>query len=146
MGLLIPIGQYVNLRPIRVFEGIDSPVRDARPGEVDIVVVRENAEGEYSEIGGRLNQGTPEELAVQEAVFTRAGVTRIADYAFSSAAGGISPPPPSPTASCTPCRSGTSGPPSTPESPDQEAAKTADSRPVSLTGCRRWRRPGRSPC
>jgi tartrate dehydrogenase/decarboxylase/D-malate dehydrogenase len=89
-GLLIPIRrtfrQYVNLRPIRVFEGVDSPLRSAAAGEVDLVVVRENVEGEYSEIGGRLNQGTREELAVQEAVFTRAGVTRIADYAFSLAA------------------------------------------------------------
>jgi tartrate dehydrogenase/decarboxylase/D-malate dehydrogenase len=89
-GLLIPIRrafrQYVNLRPIRVFEGVDSPLRAAVAGEVDLVVVRENVEGEYSEIGGRLNRGTPEELAVQEAVFTRAGVTRIADYAFSLAA------------------------------------------------------------
>ncbi|WP_215450217.1 tartrate dehydrogenase [Streptomyces sp. ATCC 21386] len=88
-GLLIPIRrafrQYVNLRPIRVFEGVDSPLRSAAAGEVDLVVVRENVEGEYSEIGGRLNQGTAEELAVQEAVFTRAGVTRVADYAFSLA-------------------------------------------------------------
>ncbi|NGY65137.1 tartrate dehydrogenase [Lentzea sp. NEAU-D13] len=85
-GLLIPIRrgfrQYVNLRPIRVFEGIDSPVRGARPDEVDFVVVRENVEGEYGEVGGRLNSGFPDEIAVQEAVFTRAGVTRVVDYAF----------------------------------------------------------------
>jgi tartrate dehydrogenase/decarboxylase/D-malate dehydrogenase len=56
-------------------------------GEVDLVVVRENVEGEYSEIGGRMNRGFPEELAVQEAVFTRAGVTRLVDYGFSLAAG-----------------------------------------------------------
>ncbi|MFG2732956.1 tartrate dehydrogenase [Streptomyces canus] len=89
-GLLIPIRrsfrQYVNLRPIRVFEGIDSPVRGAAAGEVDFVVVRENVEGEYSEIGGRLNRGFPEEMAVQESVFTRAGVTRVVDYAFGLAA------------------------------------------------------------
>jgi tartrate dehydrogenase/decarboxylase/D-malate dehydrogenase len=89
-GLLIPIRrgfrQYVNLRPIRVFEGVTSPLRAAAAGEVDLVVVRENVEGEYSEIGGRLNRETPEELAVQEAVFTRAGVTRIVDYAFRLAA------------------------------------------------------------
>jgi tartrate dehydrogenase/decarboxylase/D-malate dehydrogenase len=88
-GLLIPIRrafrQYVNLRPVRVFPGVASPLRDARPGEVDFVVVRENVEGEYSEIGGRLNRGFPDEFAVQEAVFTRAGVTRIADYAFDLA-------------------------------------------------------------
>ncbi|MFE3650612.1 tartrate dehydrogenase [Streptomyces sp. NPDC059101] len=90
-GLLIPIRrtfrQYVNLRPIRVFEGVESPVRGAVPGAVDLVVVRENTEGEYSEAGGRLNRGFPEELAVQEAVFTRAGVTRVVDYAFGLAAG-----------------------------------------------------------
>jgi tartrate dehydrogenase/decarboxylase/D-malate dehydrogenase len=90
-GLLIPIRrgfrQYVNLRPVKVFEGVESPVRRARAGEVDLVVVRENAEGEYGEIGGRLNRGFPEELAVQESVFTRAGVSRIAEYAFTLAAG-----------------------------------------------------------
>ncbi|MFE4535353.1 tartrate dehydrogenase [Streptomyces scopuliridis] len=88
-GLLIPIRrsfrQYVNLRPIRVFEGIDSPLRHARPGEVDFVVVRENVEGEYSQVGGRLNSGFPDEIAVQEAVFTRAGVIRVLDYAFKLA-------------------------------------------------------------
>ncbi|MFD4505565.1 tartrate dehydrogenase [Streptomyces sp. NPDC058457] len=88
-GLLIPIRrgfqQYVNLRPVRVFEGVPSPLRDARPGDVDLVVVRENVEGEYGEIGGRLGRGFPEEMAVQEAVFTRRGVTRILDYAFALA-------------------------------------------------------------
>lgn len=89
-GLLIPIRrgfrQYVNLRPIRLFEGVESPLRGAMAGEVEFVVVRENVEGEYSEIGGRLNRGFPEEMAVQEAVFTRAGVTRVLDYAFALAA------------------------------------------------------------
>jgi tartrate dehydrogenase/decarboxylase/D-malate dehydrogenase len=88
-GLLIPIRrgfrQYVNLRPIRVFEGVESPLRGARPGEVDLVVVRENVEGEYSEIGGRLSRGFPDEMAVQESVFTRTGVTRILNYAFELA-------------------------------------------------------------
>jgi tartrate dehydrogenase/decarboxylase/D-malate dehydrogenase len=86
-GLLIPIRrafrQYVNLRPIRVFEGVASPLRDA--ATVDFVVVRENVEGEYSEIGGRLNRGFADEFAVQESVFTRAGVTRIVDFAFDLA-------------------------------------------------------------
>ena len=90
-GLLIPIRrafrQYVNLRPIRVFEGVESPLRRARAGEVDFVVVRENVEGEYSEVGGRVNRGFPDEQAIQESIFTRAGVTRIADYAFALAAG-----------------------------------------------------------
>jgi tartrate dehydrogenase/decarboxylase/D-malate dehydrogenase len=86
-GLLIPIRrafrQYVNLRPIRVFEGVDSPLRAAK--DVDFVVVRENIEGEYSEIGGRMNRGFPDEMAVQESVFTRAGISRIADFAFELA-------------------------------------------------------------
>ncbi|PZG06265.1 tartrate dehydrogenase [Nonomuraea aridisoli] len=85
-GLLIPIRrafrQYVNLRPVRLFEGLDSPVR----GRIDLVVVRENTEGEYSEIGGRMSRGFPEEMAVQQSVFTRAGVTRVLDYAFALAA------------------------------------------------------------
>ncbi|HEY2204448.1 MAG TPA: tartrate dehydrogenase [Pseudonocardia sp.] len=88
-GLLIPLRrgfrQYVNLRPIRVFAGVPSPLRHAEPGAVDLVVVRENVEGEYSEVGGRVGRGTPEEAALQEAVFTRTGVTRIADYAFDLA-------------------------------------------------------------
>jgi len=92
-GLLIPIRrafrQYANVRPVKVFEGVASPLRWARPagvdGGVDLVVVRENVEGEYSEIGGRLNRGFADELAVQESVFTRVGVERIARYAFELA-------------------------------------------------------------
>ncbi len=88
-GLLIPIRrafrQYVNLRPVRVFAGVASPLRNAEPGSVDFVVVRENVEGEYSEVGGRMNRGFPDEFAIQESVFTRVGVSRIADYAFELA-------------------------------------------------------------
>jgi tartrate dehydrogenase/decarboxylase/D-malate dehydrogenase len=87
-GLLIPIRrafrQYVNLRPIRVFDGVQSPLRGAEG--VDFVVVRENVEGEYSEVGGRVNRGFPDEMAVQESIFTRVGVSRIADFAFDLAA------------------------------------------------------------
>jgi len=86
-GLLIPIrrafAQYVNYRPVRLFEGVPGPLRE---GAIDLVVVRENNEGEYSEVGGRLYRGRPEELAVQEAVFTRAGVDRVMAYAFDLAA------------------------------------------------------------
>ncbi|MGY1714347.1 tartrate dehydrogenase [Geodermatophilus sp. SYSU D01106] len=88
-GLLIPIRrsfqQYVNLRPIKVLDGVPSPLRSAGVGDVDLVVVRENVEGEYSEIGGRLGRGTADELAVQEAVFTRKGVTRVVEYAYALA-------------------------------------------------------------
>ncbi len=84
-GLLIPIRrafeQYVNLRPVRLLRGIDSPLRTLPPEGLDFVVVRENSEGEYSEIGGRMNSGTPREAAVQQTVFTRVGVERVARYA-----------------------------------------------------------------
>ena len=86
-GLLIPIRreflQYVNLRPVRILPGVQSPLRDAEG--LDMVIVRENVEGEYSEVGGRLYRGRPEEMAVQEAVFTRAGVTRVAQFAVEQA-------------------------------------------------------------
>lgn len=88
-GLLIPIrrtfGQYVNLRPVRLLPGVRSPLADRRPEEIDFVVVRENNEGEYSEIGGRLYRSTADEMAVQQAVFTRRGVDRILRYAFELA-------------------------------------------------------------
>jgi tartrate dehydrogenase/decarboxylase/D-malate dehydrogenase len=89
-GLLIPIRrtfrQYVNLRPIRLWPGIPSPLKDVTPEQVDMVIVRENNEGEYSEIGGRLHQGTDEELAVQESLFTRKGTDRVMAYACELAA------------------------------------------------------------
>lgn len=88
-GLLIPIRrafrQYVNLRPVRLLPGVRSPLAGRRPGEIEMVIVRENNEGEYSEIGGRLYRGTPDELVVQQAVFTRRGVDRIIRYAFELA-------------------------------------------------------------
>jgi tartrate dehydrogenase/decarboxylase/D-malate dehydrogenase len=88
-GLLIPIRrrfrQYVNLRPVRLWPGVPSPLRDATPADVDMAIVRENNEGEYSEIGGRLYQGTDEELAVQQATFTRRGTDRVMEYAFALA-------------------------------------------------------------
>ncbi|MDJ0951418.1 MAG: tartrate dehydrogenase [Alphaproteobacteria bacterium] len=90
-GLLIPIrrhfGQYVNLRPVRLLPGIASPLAGRGPADIDYVVVRENNEGEYSEIGGRLYQDTPQEMATQLAIFTRAGVDRILRYAFDLARG-----------------------------------------------------------
>jgi tartrate dehydrogenase/decarboxylase/D-malate dehydrogenase len=88
-GLLIPIRrtfqQYVNLRPVRLLRGVKSPLADVEPGDVDFWIVRENNEGEYSEIGGRLYAGTEREMAVQESVFTRHGVDRILRYAFELA-------------------------------------------------------------
>jgi tartrate dehydrogenase/decarboxylase/D-malate dehydrogenase len=84
-GLLIPIrrtfDQYVNLRPVKLFPGISSPLRDVAPQDIDMVIVRENVEGEYSEIGGRMYRNTDDELAVQEAIFTRRGTDRVIAYA-----------------------------------------------------------------
>ncbi|HET9111152.1 MAG TPA: tartrate dehydrogenase, partial [Ktedonobacterales bacterium] len=86
-GLLIPFrrsfDQYINLRPVRLLRGVGSPL--ANPGEIDITVVRENTEGEYSDIGGRIFTGTPREIAVQESVFTRHGVERTVRYAYELA-------------------------------------------------------------
>jgi tartrate dehydrogenase/decarboxylase/D-malate dehydrogenase len=88
-GLLIPIRrrfkQYINLRPIRLFEGIQSPIASLKSGEFNMCIVRENNEGEYSQIGGRLYQGTPEEIVIQESVFTVRGVDRTLRYAFELA-------------------------------------------------------------
>ena len=88
-NLLIPIRrqfqQYVNLRPVRLFEGVPCPLAGKAPGSIDFMIVRENNEGEYSEIGGRLYAGTDDEMAVQENIFTRRGVDRILKYAFELA-------------------------------------------------------------
>jgi len=88
-GLLIPIRrgfqQYVNLRPVRLLKGMEATVKNFEPGQIDFCVVRENTEGEYSEIGGRINRNTPDELAIQETVFTRRGCDRVMRYAFELA-------------------------------------------------------------
>jgi tartrate dehydrogenase/decarboxylase/D-malate dehydrogenase len=88
-GLLIPIRrtfrQYVNLRPVRLLRGVRSPLAGRTPRDIDMVIVRENNEGEYSEIGGRLYRGTEEELAVQQSIFTRKGCDRVMRYAFELA-------------------------------------------------------------
>jgi tartrate dehydrogenase/decarboxylase/D-malate dehydrogenase len=77
--------QYVNLRPVRLLKGVTSPLRDRGPNDIDFFVVRENNEGEYSEIGGRLYRDTEAEIVVQESIFTRKGVDRILRYAFELA-------------------------------------------------------------
>ena len=88
-GLLIPIRrafeQYVNLRPVRLLRGIESPLKKIKPGDIDFLIVRENNEGEYSEIGGRLYEGTEHETVVQQTIFTRRGVDRVMRYAFELA-------------------------------------------------------------
>jgi tartrate dehydrogenase/decarboxylase/D-malate dehydrogenase len=88
-GLILPMrrnfDQYVNLRPAYLFKGVPSPLRDKAPGSIDLVVYRENTEGEYAPIGGRLYPGTPSDVAVQTAVFTRRGCERIMRAAFAGA-------------------------------------------------------------
>jgi tartrate dehydrogenase/decarboxylase/D-malate dehydrogenase len=84
--LILPLrqrlGQYVNLRPMRLMPGITSPLANRSAADIDMICVRENSEGEYCGIGGRLHGGTPQELAEQTGVFTRHGIERIARYAF----------------------------------------------------------------
>jgi tartrate dehydrogenase/decarboxylase/D-malate dehydrogenase len=88
-GLLLPIrqgfDQYVNVRPIRVLEGIESPLRAGTSETVDMLCIRENSEGEYAGVGGRSHVGRPAEVALQTSVYTRHGVERIARYAFDRA-------------------------------------------------------------
>ena len=88
-GLLIPIrrefDQYVNLRPVRLFDGIPCPLANKQPGDIDFYVVRENVEGEYSAIGGIQYEGTEHEVVSQQSIFTRRGTDRILKYAFELA-------------------------------------------------------------
>jgi tartrate dehydrogenase/decarboxylase/D-malate dehydrogenase len=88
--LILPLrqrlGQYVNLRPMKLLPGITSPLANRSAADIDMICVRENSEGEYCGIGGRLHAGTRFELAEQTGVFTRQGVERIARYAFNLAA------------------------------------------------------------
>lgn len=88
-GLLLPIrrrfDQYVCLRPSFLYEGVESPLRNKAPGSIDILVYRENTEGEYVNIGGRAYQEQPSEVAIQTALFTRRGCERIIRAAFEGA-------------------------------------------------------------
>ncbi len=88
-GLRLPIcqgfDQYANVRPTRILPGIQAPLAEVGPGDLDWVIVRENSEGEYAGMGGRAHRGLPEEVATEVAVFTRTGVTRIMRYAFQLA-------------------------------------------------------------
>lgn len=77
--------QYVNLRPVRLMPGVPSPLVGRKPGDIDFFVVRENTEGEYSSIGGRIFPDTEREIVVQETVMTRIGVDRVLRYAFELA-------------------------------------------------------------
>jgi tartrate dehydrogenase/decarboxylase/D-malate dehydrogenase len=88
-GLLLPIRrtfqQYVNLRPVKLLKGVRTPLANRGPEDIDFLVVRENNEGEYSNMGGRLYMNTPQEVVVQNSIFTRYGVERVIRYAFELA-------------------------------------------------------------
>jgi len=88
-GLLLPIRQrfdlYLNVRPVRLLPGVLSPLRDRGPADIDMVVIRENSEGEYAGVGGRAHAGHAAEVGIQVDVFTRTGVERVARYAFELA-------------------------------------------------------------
>jgi len=88
-GLLIPIRrtfeQYVNLRPVRLLKGVPCPLAGKKPGDIDYWIVRENCEGEYSNVGGRMYDGTEAEMAMQQSIFTRRGTDRVLRYAFDLA-------------------------------------------------------------
>jgi tartrate dehydrogenase/decarboxylase/D-malate dehydrogenase len=85
LAICQPFDQYANVRPTRVLPGIRSPLRDVSGPELDWVIVRENSEGEYAGVGGRVHRGLPEEAATDVAMFTRAGVVRIMRFAFALA-------------------------------------------------------------
>ena len=77
--------QYINLRPVRLMPGVPCPLAGKNPGDIDFLVVRENTEGEYTNLGGKIFGGTEREVVLQEAVFSRHGVDRVIDYAFKLA-------------------------------------------------------------
>jgi len=77
--------QYINLRPVKLFEGINCPLAGKKPGDIDMLIVRENTEGEYSSVGGRMFKNTEREIAVQETIMSRHGVDRVQKYAFELA-------------------------------------------------------------
>ncbi|MGM0787710.1 MAG: isocitrate/isopropylmalate family dehydrogenase, partial [Thermodesulfobacteriota bacterium] len=82
LRLRFELDQYINLRPVKLYEGVYTPIKDKGPEEIDFVVVRENSEGLYAGAGGTLKRNTPDEVAVQESINTRKGVERCIRYAF----------------------------------------------------------------
>jgi 3-isopropylmalate dehydrogenase len=82
LALRFSLDQYINLRPVKLYEGVYTPLKDKTPADIDFVVVRENSEGLYAGAGGCLKKGTPDEVAVQESINTRKGVERCIRYAF----------------------------------------------------------------
>ncbi len=85
LKLRFALDQYINLRPVKLYEGIETPIKNKGPKDIDFVVVRENTEGLYAGAGGFLKQGTPDEVAIQESINTRKGVERCIRYSFEYA-------------------------------------------------------------
>ena len=77
--------QYINLRPVKLFPGVKSPLADKKPGDIDMVIIRENTEGEYSSVGGRMFEGTDREMALQETIMSKHGIDRVQKFAFELA-------------------------------------------------------------
>ena len=77
--------QYINLRPVKLFNGVPSPLANKNPGDIDMLIVRENTEGEYSSVGGRMFQGSDREIAIQETIMSRQGIDRVQKFAFELA-------------------------------------------------------------
>ncbi|MDA8325071.1 MAG: 3-isopropylmalate dehydrogenase [Nitrospiraceae bacterium] len=82
LELRFKLDQYINLRPIKLYPGVECPLKDKGPGDIDLVVIRENSEGLYAGAGGTLKKGTPDEVAIQESINTRKGVERCLRYAY----------------------------------------------------------------
>ncbi|MFB3886529.1 MAG: 3-isopropylmalate dehydrogenase [Thermodesulfobacteriota bacterium] len=82
LSLRFQLDQYINLRPVKLYPGVETPLKDKKPEDIDFVVVRENTEGAYLGAGGFFKKGTPDEIAIQEAIHTRKGVERCIRYAF----------------------------------------------------------------
>jgi 3-isopropylmalate dehydrogenase len=82
LQLRFELDQYINLRPVKLYEGVSTPLKDKGPADIDFVVIRENSEGLYAGAGGILKRGTPDEVAVQESINTRKGVERCIRFAF----------------------------------------------------------------
>jgi len=83
LALRFALDQYINLRPVKLYPGVETPLKDKTPADIDYVVVRENTEGLYAGAGGVLKKGTPDEVAIQESINTRKGVERCLRYAFN---------------------------------------------------------------
>ena len=77
--------QYINLRPVKLFPGVKSPLADKTPGDIDMIIIRENTEGEYSSVGGRMYEGTEREIALQETIMSKHGIDRVQKFAFEVA-------------------------------------------------------------